>query len=85
MAVLTENRKKCYNRLRRCMAPEEIEAIRAERDRLTKALGLCRQDVKTAQAILDRSETMKVNLAAEEHLRQELSKPPRRRERSYER
>ena len=83
--MLTGHRKKCYNRLRRCTDAEEIEAIKAERDRLTKALGQCRQEVKTAQAILDRSEIMKENLAAEEHLRRELSKPPRRRERSYER
>ena len=85
MAVLTENRQKCYDRLRRCTDADEIEAIKTERYRLTKALGQCRQDVKTAQTILNRSEIMKANLAAEEHLRQELSKPPRRRERSYER
>ena len=85
MDTLTEKRKKCYSRLRRCADPEEMEAIKAERNRLTKAIGLCRQDMKTAQGILDRSETMKANLAAEEHLRQELTKPPKRRERSYER
>ena len=85
MAVLTEKRKKCYNRLRRCADPEEITAIKEERDTLTKAIGLCRQDMKTAQGILDRSETINNNLAAEEHLRRVLTKPPKRRERSYER
>ena len=85
MAALTEKRQKCYNRLRRCTDTDEINTIKEERDRLTKALALFRQDVKTAQAILDRSEIMKANLAAEEHLRRELTKPPRRRERSYER
>ena len=85
MAVLKEKRQKCYNRLRRCTAPEEIEAIKAERDRLTKALSLCRQEVKTAQGILDRSDKMKSDLAAEEHLRQELTKPPQKREKAYAR
>ena len=85
MAALTEKRQKCYNRLRRCADTGEINTIKEARDRLTKALALFRQDVKTAQAILDRSEIMKANLAAEEHLRRELTKPPRRRERSYER
>lgn len=85
MAALTEKRQKCYNRLRRCTDTDEINTIKEERDRLTKALALFRQDVKTAQGILDRTVKMKSDLAAEEHLRRELTKPLRRRERSYER
>jgi len=85
MAALTEKRQKCYNRLRRCTDTGEINTIKKERDRLNKALALFRQDVKTAQGILDRSDKMKSDLAAEEHLRRELTKPLRRRERSYER
>ena len=85
MAALTEKRQKCYNRLRRCTDTGEINTIKEERDRLTKALALFRQDVKTAQGILDRTTKMKSDLAAEEHLRRDLTKPPMRRERSYER
>ena len=85
MAALTEKRQKCYNRLRRCTDTDEINTIKEERDRLTKALALFRQDAKTAQGILDRTAKMKSDLAAEEHLRRELTKPLRRRERSYER
>ena len=85
MATLTDKRQKCYNRLRRCTDTDEINTIKEERDRLTKALALFRQDAKTAQGILDRTAKMKSDLAAEEHLRRELTKPLRRRERSYER
>ncbi len=85
MAALTDKRQKCYNRLRRCTDTDEINTIKEERDRLTKALALFRQDAKTAQGILDRTAKMKSDLAAEEHLRRELTKPLRRRERSYAR
>ena len=83
--TLSAQRKRCYNRIDRSTDAEEIAALRAQRDKLTKAIGVCREDAKLARSILERNKTMLSNLAAEENLRRELSKPPKRRERSYAR
>jgi hypothetical protein len=81
--TLSAQRKGCYNRMDRSADPEEIAALRTQRDRLTRAMGLCREDIKLARSILERNKTMLTNLTAEEELRRELSRPPKRRERSY--
>jgi len=61
-------RQKCYNRLRRCDDGTEIAAIKAERDRLTVAMALCRKDIKTAGEVLSRSEKLKENLKLEHEM-----------------
>ena len=61
-------RQKCYNRLRRCSDGAEIAQIKAERDRLTAAMALCRKDIKTAGEVLTRSDRLKENLKLEREM-----------------
>ena len=80
-------RQKCYNRLRRCDDGAEIAQIKAERDRLTVAMALCRKDIKTAGEVLTRSDRLRENLKLEQEMqaqRMSLTKD-RRKERSVTR
>lgn len=61
-------RQKCYNRLRRCDDGAEIIQIKAQRDRLTAAMAVCREDIKTAEGILSRSVRLKENLKLEQEM-----------------
>ncbi len=61
-------RQKCYNRLRRCDDRMEIAAIKAERDKLTAMMALCRRDIKTAGEVLSRSGKLKENLKLEQEM-----------------
>ena len=61
-------RQKCYNRLRRCDDGAEIVQIKAQRDRLTVAMAVCRKDIKTAEGILSRSDRLKENLKLEQEM-----------------
>ncbi|MCH5261244.1 MAG: relaxase/mobilization nuclease domain-containing protein, partial [Lachnospiraceae bacterium] len=80
-------RQKCYNRLRRCNDAAEIAQIKAERDRLTAAMDLCRKDIKTAGEVLARSDRLKENLKLEQKMQPQRmgSKKDKRRERSIAR
>ena len=80
-------RQKCYNRLRRCDDGAEIAQIKAERDRLTVAMALCRKDIKTAGEVLAWSDRLRKNLKLEQEMqaqRMSLTKD-RRKERSVTR
>ena len=66
--VLGAARQKCYNRLRRCDDGAEISRIKAQRDRLTAVMTVCRKDIKTAENVLSRSEQMKENLKREQEM-----------------
>ncbi len=61
-------RQKCYNRLRRCDDGAEIAGIKAERDKLTAMMALCRRDIKTAGEVLSRSGKLKENLKLEQEM-----------------
>ena len=61
-------RQKCYNRLRRCDNGAEIAQIKAQRDRLTAAMAVCRKDIKTAEGVLSRSDRLKENLKLEQEM-----------------
>ena len=61
-------RQKCYNRLRRCDDGAEIAQIKAQRDRLTAAMAVCRKDIKTAESVLSRSDRLKENLKLEQEM-----------------
>ena len=61
-------RQKCYNRLRRCDDGAEIAQIKAQRDRLTAAMTVCRKDIKTAENVLFRSNRLKENLKLEQEM-----------------
>jgi len=87
MDTLTTARSKCYNRIRRCEDPEQITAIRKERDGLTAQIAAVRREQKTAQEILSRYETMIELMKQEDKMRRERqSEPPkvRSRERSHD-
>lgn len=80
-------RQKCYNRLRRCDDGAEIAQIKAQRDRLTAAIAVCRRDIKTAEGILSRSDRLKENLKLEQEMQaQRMGRTQnRKRERSVAR
>ena len=61
-------RQKCYNCLRRCDDGVEIAQIKAQRDRLTAAIAVCRKDIKTAEGVLSRSDRLKENLRLEQEM-----------------
>lgn len=68
MKELGAARQKCYNRLRRCDNGAEIAQIKAQRDRLTAAMAVCRKDIKTAEGVLSRSDRLKENLKLEQEM-----------------
>ncbi len=61
-------RQKCYNRLRRCHDGAKIARIKAQRDRLTEVMAVCRKDIKTAENVLSRSDRLKENLKLEQEM-----------------
>lgn len=77
-------RQKCYNRLRRCDDGAEIAQIKAQRDRLTVAMAVCRKDIKTAESVLSRRNRLKENLKLEQEMQaQRMGRTQdKRRERS---
>ena len=83
--TVTDSRNKIYNRLRRCTDPEQIASLKAKRDDCTAVLKDLRNDIKTAEHILDRNPRMKAEIAIESEMRQELRPPQKRKNRSYER
>ena len=87
LEYLQAARQKCYNRLRRCDDGAEIVRIKAERDRLTAAMGLYRKDIKTAKEVLARSERLRENLKLEQEMQaQQMGQAAqRKRERSVAR
>lgn len=68
MKELGGARQKCYNRLRRCDDGAEIAQIKAQRDRLTAAMAVCRKDIKAAEGVLSRSDRLKENLKLEQEM-----------------
>ena len=84
---LSGQRKKIYNKLRRCDDPEKTEKLKAERDALTKEIKGIRGDIKTAKRVIDRNRPMKEEMKHEEEMRDGL-RPPyknKNRKRDYER
>lgn len=82
--ALQASRQTYYYRLRRCHDPKKITDIRTERDKLTASITRCRRDIKTAQAILTRSEKIKADLTAERTMLAERLAPRRHRTRQRE-
>ena len=80
-------RQKCYNRLRRCDDGAEIVRIKAERERLTAAMALCRKDIKTAGDVLARSDRLRENWKLEQEMQAQRmgQTTQRKRERSVAR
>ena len=74
-------RQKCYNCLRRCDDGVEIAQIKAQRDRLTAAMTVCRKDIKTAESVLSRSDRLKKNLKLEQEMQAQRMGLPKNRQR----
>ena len=65
MAELSEARNKVRNKLRRASEPEQIEQLKAERDRFTTDIGKLRKDIRTAEFTLERSQQIQNDIEIE--------------------
>lgn len=68
MNTITKERNGIYNKLRRETDPDNIVALKRERDTCTSKLKQLRKELKTAKAILPDSVTMKEQIAKEEQV-----------------
>ena len=66
MNVLSRERNKIYNRLRREKNPETIAELKAERNSLTEQICKIRRDLKTADFTLERSEKVAEDIRREQ-------------------
>ena len=81
MQTVAGQRDGLYNRMRRCRDPTEMEALKAERDRCTRALAALRREKNTAQGILSDQKEIHNNIRVELALRHELYHPEKNKER----
>ena len=65
MDVLSRDRDKIRNRLRRATDPVIIDELKAERDRLSKEITGIRNELKTAEFTLERSEKVRKDINIE--------------------
>ena len=65
MDVLTGERNKIRNQLRRAKDPEVIDDLKTERDQLTKEIAGIRKEIKTAEFTLGRSEHVREDIKIE--------------------
>ena len=63
--MLTRERNKIRNRLRREKDPNRIEKLKADRDQLTKEITGIRKEIKTAEFTLERSEKVREDINIE--------------------
>lgn len=68
---LQNERNRCYNRLRRCMEPDEIRDLKKFRDGVTSEMASIRKDRNTAMKIVNSYDKMQENLRAEYRMRKE--------------
>lgn len=66
MDILTEDRNRIRNRLRRAKEPIVIDELKAERDTLTKEITGIRKEIKTAEFTLERSEKIREDISIEQ-------------------
>ena len=77
IVLLTNQRNKIYNILRRCKDTDKISNLKSERDVYTKQLTKLRKEIKTANTILNDVDEIKTNIKAEtdiQHQRFAVSK-----------
>lgn len=65
MEVLSQDREKIRNRLRRAKGPWSIDELKAERDLLTNEITGIRREIKTAKFTLERSEKVREDIKIE--------------------
>lgn len=80
--LISNQRNKIYNTLRRCKDADKILSLKSERDCYTKELTKLRKEIKTANAILNDVDEIKMNIKAEtdiQHQRFSVSRPKSQR------
>ena len=65
MVLITNQRNQIYNTLRRCKDTDKILSLKSKRDCYTKELTKLRKEIKTANAILNDVDEIKMNIKAE--------------------
>lgn len=87
--LITNQRKQVYNKLRGCKDTDKILSLKSERDVCANQLTKLRQEIKTANAILNDTDEIKKNIKAEmniQHQRFAVSRTKsQRRELQWER
>ena len=72
LAERIQDRDKIYNRLRRCFEPESIDALKSERDALTRDISAIRKQIGLAEAVLNRVPSINKNIREEQRLQAQL-------------
>lgn len=68
IALITNQRNQIYNMLRRCKDTDKILSLKSERDCCSTKLKKLRTELKTANAILNDVEEIKMNIKAETNI-----------------
>ena len=66
---LTSERTGVYNKLRRCIDPEQIQELKSIRDGLSEQIAQCRKELKTANGVLENTDKIKENIKIEREIR----------------
>lgn len=62
---LISKRTGIYNKLRRCINPEQIAELKSVRDSLSVQIAHCRKDLKSANGVLENTDKVKGNIKLE--------------------
>lgn len=68
VAIITNQRNQIYNKLRRCKDTDKISTLKFERDCCSAKLKRLRNEIKTANTILNDVEKIKTNIKAETNI-----------------
>lgn len=79
IATFTNQRNQIYNTLRRCKDTDKISSLKSERDCCTKKLTKLRKEIKTANAILNDVDEMKMNIKSEMNIQHQRFAPTKQK------
>lgn len=68
IGIITNQRNRIYNKLRRCKDTDKISSLKSERDCCSAKLKRLRTEIKTANTILNDVEKIKTNIKAETNI-----------------
>ncbi len=86
IAIITNQRNQIYNKLRRCKDTDKISTLKFERDCCSAKLKKLRNEIKTANTILNDVDEIKMNIKAEaniQHQRFTVSRTKSQRRKLY--
>ena len=83
--MLTDYRKMIRKELASCHDPDREKELTAKRNDCTAALAGRREEIKTAERLIEDNPQIKENIRIEEQMRQEVYAPKKQRKREYER